>query len=105
VGTWGPGLYENDSTCDVRDSYMRFLREGLDDQDAHEKTLEEFREYIGDQDESLLWFALAETQWSVGRLTSEVKEKALDWIEKKGGLELWLEEEKKEESGKKHLRN
>ncbi len=91
MGIWGSGLYANDSTCDVRDSYMKYLQEGYKNQDAYQKVLEEYNEYIGDQDEPFLWFALAETQWRTGRLLPEVKAKALEWIEKDGGLELWEE--------------
>jgi len=89
MGAWGAGLYANDSTCDVRDTYIGFLEDQLSNQEAYEKTLEKCREYIGDQDEPFLWFALAESQWKVGRLMPEVKSKALDWIRKGGGLELW----------------
>jgi len=63
----------------------------LSNQEAYQRTLEKCHEYIGDNEESLLWFALAETQWKVGRLMPEVKEKALKWLEKGGGTEF-LEE-------------
>ncbi|MEA4833167.1 MAG: hypothetical protein VB118_11205, partial [Oscillospiraceae bacterium] len=63
MGTWGAGLYANDSTCDVRDSYIKYLQDGLSNSEAYEKTLKDYEELIGDQDEPFLWFALAETQW------------------------------------------
>ncbi|NLD47062.1 MAG: hypothetical protein GX660_07665 [Clostridiaceae bacterium] len=105
MGTWGTGLYANDSTCDVRDSYMQLLQEGLSNTEAYEKTLEKYREYIGDQDEPLFWFALAETQWRMGCLIPEVKEKALEWIENDGGLELWKESDGGGTGWKKTLQN
>jgi len=89
MGFWGSALYANDSTCDVRNSYIKYLEEGLNNQEAYEKTLEMYKGDIGDQDEPLLWFALAETQWKLGRLMPDVKSKALEWIEKGGCLELW----------------
>jgi hypothetical protein len=91
MGTWGSGLYANDSTCDVRDSYMKYLKDGISNAEIYEKMLEEYREYIGDQEEPLFWYALAETQWCMGRLLPEVKEKALEWIDRDGGLVLWKE--------------
>ena len=94
MGVWGSGLYENDSTCDVRDMYLDFLQDGLGNDVAYEKMLEQSHEYIGNQDEPLFWFALAETQWRVGRLRPDVKEKALEWIEKKGFLDMWAEDPK-----------
>ncbi|MCL2424888.1 MAG: hypothetical protein FWD05_00970 [Oscillospiraceae bacterium] len=89
MGTWSSSLYGNDTTCDVRDTYTEYLLEQLSNDEAFEKTMMDFEELIGDDDEPLFWYALAETQWKVGRLTSEVKEKAFEWIEKDGGVSLW----------------
>jgi len=77
MGTWSSSLYGNDTTLDVRDSYTDYLLEQLSNQEALEKTLADYQELIGTDEEPLFWFALAETQWKVGRLTPEVKEKAL----------------------------
>jgi hypothetical protein len=91
MGAWSSSLYGNDTTCDVHDSYIAFLDEGITNEEAYTKLTEAFHDLIGDQDEPLYWYALAETQWKTGRLLSEVKEKALDWIDKGGGIELWNE--------------
>jgi len=90
MGAWGTGLYDNDTTCDVRNTYMDFLQEQFSNQEVYEKTFEMYKDCIGDiDDEPLFWFALAETQWKVGRLMPEVKATALEWIEKEGGVLLW----------------
>lgn len=91
MGFWGSGLYANDTTCDVRDSYLKLLQEEFCNEKAYKTIIEEYKDLIGDDDEPLFWYALAETQWRLGRLLPEVKEKALDWIEKNGGLEGWEE--------------
>lgn len=92
MGAWGSSLYANDTTRDVRDTYMEFLKDQLSNQEAYNKTVELLGDYMNDADEApLFWYALADTQWQVGRLTPEVKEKALDWIKKRGGIELWKE--------------
>ena len=105
MGIWGSGLYENDSTCDVRDGYLDYIQDGLDNEEAYKKTLEQSHDYIGDQDEPLFWFALAETQWKLGRLRPDVKEKALEWIEKNGYLDLWVENPKGAAGWEKTLHN
>ena len=105
MGTWGTTLYANDSTCDVRDTYIGFLEDQLSGQEAYEKTLEKCHEYIGDQDEPLFWFALAESQWRVGRLLPEVRRKALEWIEKDGCMELWVDSGDNGSRWKKTLEN
>ena len=92
MGTWSSSLYGNDTTCDVKGTYVEFLKKQLSNEEAYKKTLDIMSELIGSEEEHLLWFALAETQWEVGRLTSEVKEKALYWIDRKGGLGFWQED-------------
>ena len=103
MGVWGTSLYANDCTCDVRDTYMDFLQKQMDKEEAYKRTLEECNQYIGDIDEPFFWYALADTQWRVGRLMPEVKDKAIYWIEKNGGLELWTESKNRGEGWRKTL--
>lgn len=91
MGTWGVGLYSNDCACDVRDTYMGFLKDQMPNNEAYLKMLDRFGEYIGDEEEPLFWYAFADTQWKVGRLVPEVREKALGWIGKEGGIDPWIE--------------
>ena len=58
MGAWGAGLYANDSTSDVRDTYMGLLRDQLSDEQAFEKTMEQNRDFLGTDEEPLLFFAL-----------------------------------------------
>jgi hypothetical protein len=88
---------------DVRDSYIALLQEGLGKEEAYQRMLDENTEYIGDEDEPLFWYALADTQWKTGRLEPEVKAKALEWIERDGGLEPWLETPSKGKGWQKTL--
>ena len=104
MGTWGSSLYANDTTSDVRDSYTQMLKDQLSNQEAYEKILKNFKDCMEDEDEApLFWYALAETQWKTGRLLPEVKAKALEWIDKEGGAELWEENTKGAASWKKTL--
>lgn len=73
MGTWGTALYANDTSCDVRDTYMKLLQEQLSNEEAYEKILDEYREYIGDEEEPLFWYALAETQWQTGAFNARSK--------------------------------
>lgn len=86
MGTWGIGLYYNDTTLDVRDTYMQFLKQQLSDEEAYRKTCEEYEELIGTDEEPLFWYALADTQWNVGRLLPQVKDTALSLIQENGGV-------------------
>ena len=106
MGAWGTGLYSNDTTSDVRDTYMNFLEtQLLSNEEAYKKTFEAYKDIFNSEfsEEPLFWYALADTQWKVGRLTSEVKDKALEWIDKSGGIELWEESKSGETGWKKTL--
>ena len=91
MGTWSRKLYGNDVTCDVRDTYIDFLHEQESNEDAENKTLNRYAEYMGTDEECLVWYALADTQWKAGRLSDKVKARVFRYIEVYGGCELWEE--------------
>ena len=91
MGAWNARLFSNDTTCDIKDTYKEFLIQQLSDEDAYKKTYEEYSELMGTDEEPLFWYALADTQWRVGRLMPEVKEKALKFICENGGIDEWEE--------------
>ena len=76
MGYWGSGLYANDTGMDVRDTYMDLLQDGMDDETAWNTMLKKFSEYINTDEEALFWYAAADTQWRLGRLRPEVRDKA-----------------------------
>ena len=82
MGTWSTKLYGNDTISDVRDTYVKCLRETANDETAYKMTFDEYHELIDTDEEALFWFALADTQWKYGRLMSSVKNNALQFINK-----------------------
>lgn len=94
MGTWGTKLYQDDVAQDVRDFYTEQLRRG---QKSTEITKQLIKQYEGDiDDEPIFWFALADTQWSLGRLEKLVKEKALYYIQSGEDIERWKTQNPKE---------
>jgi hypothetical protein len=90
MGAWGPAIFSDDFTCDVRDDYVSFLINGTSDEEAlHEIKELHYKDSQGTDDEPLFWFALSLTQWKKGRLTDEVKNKALEFIDGKSDLHRW----------------
>ena len=89
MGTWNRKLFSNDTACDIRDTYIELLRNQYSEEEAYDRTCREYSELIGSEEEPSFWFAIAAVQWQVGRLTPDVREKALSWIEAHGGMELW----------------
>ena len=57
MGSWGTGLYDDDTACDARDGWVEKLRLGTPPEIA---TTELIAEWEGAHDEPLFWLALAE---------------------------------------------
>ena len=92
MGAWGTSLYANDTACDLRGDYVEKLRNEKSDNDATQELIAQWTDTLGDSEEApLFWFALADTQWNYGRLSEEVKEKALFYLMKDTDLDRWRE--------------
>ena len=90
MGTWGHKLYQDDLAEDIRDYYKEQLHRGKKGIDITQELLIRYQTEISDSEEaSVFWFALADTQWNLGRLEDEVKEKALECILSGNDLERW----------------
>lgn len=95
MGAWGPGLYQDDLALDVQDTYVSFLKDHTPDEQITGKILEEFRDALSDDDdEPIVWFALADTQWKWGRLEEPVKKRALAFIDSGKDLSKWCNSSK-----------
>lgn len=82
MGTWGLNLYQDDVALDVKGEYKDKLHNGKTNEEALQEIIDENQETIEDmEDGPLFWFALADTQWNLGRLDEQVKKEALKHIE------------------------
>jgi hypothetical protein len=92
MGAWGAKLYENDDALDVKDRFDE-LRKGKTVEEITKELIDEYSCVMDDvYCAPAFWFALADTQWNLGRLLPEVKEQALAWLDKGGDLAVWQEE-------------
>jgi hypothetical protein len=90
VGTWGVGIFSDDTALDVRNDWRDLLGEGLDAENATRRLLDEWGESANDPDEGpVLWLALAAAQMSTGRLTEEVRKHTLSLIDSGADLRRW----------------
>ncbi|WMI68176.1 hypothetical protein [Mangrovimonas sp. YM274] len=95
MGAWGPAIYSDDLACDIRDDFKELIGDGLDSEQATSELIKEYQDSINDSDEnSVFWFALADTQWKTGRLINRVLDKTLEIIESGSDLERWKEDPK-----------
>lgn len=90
MGTWGVELFSDDTAADVRAQYRELIEDGVEDAEATQQVLEQFREYLDDEDDGpVVWLALAVSQSQIGRLAPEVRDRALSVIETGADLERW----------------
>ena len=82
MGVWGPGIYQNDTSEDVKEDFKKLYNSEKDAQEITDELLSMYDDVINDLEEApLFWFALADTQWKYGMLLPMVMEKALWWME------------------------
>lgn len=97
MGTWGTGLYDDDTACDVRDAYQDMLGDGVAEPEATVRLTKEWSGDLSDPDTGpVFWLALADVQWRLGRLQEAVKSEALAVIEGGSDLARWSEDKKLE---------
>ncbi|WP_319460011.1 DUF4259 domain-containing protein [Micromonospora sp. RTP1Z1] len=90
MGAWGPGLFSDDTACDVRDEYREKLEDGLTDDEATQRMLTSYAEALDDPDEATsVWLALAVTQSKLGRLDPRVRDHAIAAIDSGADLARW----------------
>lgn len=96
MGTWGPAIFSDDLAMDIRGQFRDLIAEGMTPQEATAQILAEYETSSEDSDESpVFWLALAATQWQLGRLQPEVKDRALAMIEAGADVRRWQQENPK----------
>ena len=90
MGTWGVKLYQDDIAEDVRDAYKDRLHRGKNGPTITQELIEEYKlEQLDNDDAAVFWMALADIQWSCGRLEPHVLNKALEYIDSGADMQRW----------------
>ncbi|MCW5753516.1 MAG: DUF4259 domain-containing protein [Phycisphaeraceae bacterium] len=89
MGTWGPGVFEDDTALDAAAEFRELIAQGLSPEAATARVLEEMdtSDVFGEQPS--LWFGLAAEQVKLGRLVEEVRAKSLELIDSGADLQAW----------------
>src|SRR3954468_18862098 len=101
MGTWGPAIFSDDVTADLRDDYRTLLADGVPDDEAARQVIDEYSGQLGEDEQYLVWLGLAAAQSQVGRLQSDVRDRAIQIIDQGIGLSLWEEAGAKALSGRR----
>jgi hypothetical protein len=90
MGVFGTGIFGDDLSCDVRDSYTDLIGDGVESSRASTLLLKRYAvEQSDPQDGPPFWLSLALTQWKLGRLEQEVLARAIEVIESGSDLARW----------------
>lgn len=94
MGSWGTGIYSNDTSSEVRDLCNEvYPLVGIEE--GTRLILKEYADVINsdiiDNDHADFWFALADWQWKHGILTDDIKSKTIALLEAHTGIEEWEE--------------
>jgi hypothetical protein len=90
MGVWGTGIFSDNTACDVRDSYIDLVGDGLTGPEATKALLREWSPSLNSPEEaSQFWLALAATQFKCGRLEPQVLRQALNVIDGGSDEERW----------------
>lgn len=81
MSAWGPGVFSDDTTCDIRDEYRALIEDGVDDDAAASSIIGDWSRELEPDEMPALWLALALTQSRIGRLRPDVRERALAAID------------------------
>lgn len=105
MGAWGTAIFSDDTAADVRDAFTDFIADGLSPAEATERLIQESADILDDEDEAVVfWLALAATQWKLGRLLDNVRDRALAILDAGDDLLRWTENSRSEvNQRKKHL--
>lgn len=92
MGTWGYGIFENDTSLDIKDAFEKYIQEkNLTVTEATAIVLNEYEEYVKTFKETLpvIYLTLASLQIEYGELEDELRNKTLAVIESGMDLKCW----------------
>lgn len=90
MGTWGTGLFENDTARDVRGDFCDFIADGSSPAEASRWIIDQWDPDDNLDEGPVVWLTLAALQSRVGWLSQRVKKRALRIINDGSDLQLWI---------------
>lgn len=98
MGTWGTGLYSNDTAEDIKEMCKEIFPFVSVDE-GNWIIFEEYKDLLEmdsvDNNYASFWYALSDWQWKHGMLRDDIRDKTIKLLESYAGIEEW------EESGSK----
>ena len=104
MGTWGPGIFDDDVSADVQIRFEEALEESGDPIHAAKEVLSDMEDELEDDDDApIIYFALAALQLKHGQMSPSIKKKALAHIKSGYDLARWEDGSSESVERKKNL--
>lgn len=92
MGTWGTGIFDDDTAGDIQDAFEDELADGVDVATATKRVLIRFADDLDDADDGpVIYLALAALQLEQDALQQDIRKRALEIIDSGEGLDGWEE--------------
>jgi hypothetical protein len=94
MGSWGTAIFSNDVAADVRADWREGILDRIPPEELTAKLVNSYAAQADDPDDCVVfWLALAAAQHETGRLGPDVRETALDILDRGGDVARWEEED------------
>lgn len=92
MGTWGPGIYQNDVATDIKESFRSLREDGLAAEEIAQQLVEEYAAELADEDDACpAMLALADLLWRAGKPDDGIQSAALAMIDSGAAMQAWRE--------------
>lgn len=92
MSTWSTGLYDSDTSSEVKDFYIECLQNQMDSLKAENAVIQHFSSELSDEDDRIqVILALANMEWDYGRLSDKIRNEALQIINDGADVLQWNE--------------
>ena len=89
MGTWGPGIFSDDTAVDAREDWLDLVRQGTAPAEASQRVTSLFAG--DDEDSAIATLAVAAVAWKHGRLDGKTRNRALEIIRSGSDLARWAD--------------
>ncbi|SEV82186.1 hypothetical protein SAMN05216413_0063 [Ruminococcaceae bacterium KH2T8] len=81
MGSWGTRIFDNDVSQEIKENYINNLKKGASAEETLSIVYSSCSECFSEPEDSIdSWLSLASVMFDYGRLTEEVRQKALEMI-------------------------
>jgi hypothetical protein len=95
MGAWGYGIRQDDFVCDVIGVFEDLLKAGKSVHEATEAVRSKFTAEMKDADDGpLFWIALADMQWTYGKLEPQILNRVKEDLDSGRSLAPWTEDQR-----------